>query len=185
MTELRALLLDMDGTLVDTAEANFAAYAQALSEIGIVVDRDGFERVAAGRNWRQFLPGLVADTDVDPASVAARKQCIYETMAGRTRPIRAVIDLALAARASHRLGLVTSASRAGVAAVLGAHGLAAMFDTIVTGDDVAESKPSPMPYLLAAARLGVPPDRCLAVEDSDIGVESARRAGMAVLRVEP
>ena len=56
--------------------------------------------------------------------------------------------------------------------------------TIVTGNDVAEPKPSPEPYLLAAARLGVRPDRCLVFEDTDIGIESARRAGMAVLRVE-
>ena len=184
MTEPRALLLDLDGTLVDTADANFAAYAAALVEVGVVVDRVVFDRVATGRHWRQFLPVLLGDGGADPAGVATRKQAIYPSLAGRTRPNRALLDLALAARGTHRLGLVTSASPPSVAAVLAAHDLKTLFDTIVTGNDVAEPKPSPEPYLLAAARLGVRPDRCLVFEDTDIGIESARRAGMAVLRVE-
>lgn len=184
MTESRALLVDLDGTLVDTADANFAAYAEALGEVGVAVDRAVFDQVATGRHWCQFLPVLLGDSGADPAGIAARKQDIYPALAARTRPNHALLDLVVAARATHRLGLVTSASRPSVTAVLAAHGLETLFDTIVTGSDVAEPKPSPEPYLLAAARLGVRPDRCLAVEDSDVGIESARRAGMAVLRVE-
>ena len=82
-----------------------------------------------------------------------------------------------------RTALVTTASRANVDAILDAHGLRPDFDVVVTGDDVSRHKPDPEAYLLAAARLAVAPAQCLVFEDSDIGLKSARAAGMAVVRV--
>ena len=183
MTELAALLIDMDGPLVDTAEANFSAYAAALREVGVHVERDTFARLSDGRHWRDFLPELLAGFAADPRAVAARKRAIYPQMAGRTRVSAPVLALARMASAKLKLGLVTTASHASVSAVLGVHGLEPLFDTIVTGDDVASPKPAPDAYLLGARRLGVAPAACLAIEDSDAGAESARRAGMPVLRV--
>ena len=184
MTELAALLIDLDGTLVDTAEANFAAYAAALAEVGVEVDRETFDRLSAGKPWRQFLPGMLAGVAADPAAVASRKRAIYPTMTSRTRVNPPVLALARMARDTLKLALVTTASRSGVSAVLAAHDLESLFDAVVTGEDVAEAKPAPEAYLLAAERLGVAPSACLAIEDSDIGSESARRAGMAVLRIQ-
>ncbi len=184
MIELAALLIDLDGTLIDTAEANFAAYSAALAEVGVEVDRETFDRLSAGKHWRQFLPGMLAGVAADPAAVASRKRAIYPTMTSRTRVSPPVLALARMARATRKLALVTAASRSSVSAVLAAHALESLFDVVVTGDDVAEAKPAPDAYLLAAERLGIPPSACLAVEDSDIGSESARRAGMVVLRIQ-
>lgn len=184
MAELAALLLDMDGTLVDTADANFAAYAAALHEVDVSLERETFDRVSQGLHWKQFLPNLLNGSGAEPAYVAQRKQAIYPQMVTRTRLNGAVLSLAQTLRPALKLGLVTTASEPSVRAVLAVHELTALFDSIVTGDDVAECKPSPDAYLLAAQRLDVQPANCLVVEDSDIGVESARRAGMAVVRVE-
>ena len=61
--------------------------------------------------------------------------------------------------------------------------LAELFDAVADGNDITHSKPDPEVFLLAAARLGVPPDECLVVEDATAGIEAARRAGMAVFGI--
>lgn len=184
MPDLTAVFFDMDGTLVDTARANFSAYAMALKEVGVTVGRRDFEQMSWGRHWRHFLPELMAGVSADPADVAARKQALYPEMMEQTRLNLPVAAMARLMRKSIPVGLVTTASRRSALAVLGAHQLTSLFDVVVTGDDVAEPKPSPEGYLQAAATLGVAPVLCLAVEDSDTGMESARRAGMTTLRVE-
>jgi beta-phosphoglucomutase len=183
LVELAALLIDLDGTLVDTADANYAAYAAALNEAGVAIGREDFDRAATGRHWSQFLPCLIGAVNADPVRIAARKREIYPAMAARTQVNHGLVELAGSLRATLKLGLVTSASRTSAEAVLDAYGLAPLFATVVTGDDVAEPKPAPDAYLLAATRLQVSPGQCLALEDSATGLESARRAGMRTLRV--
>ena len=82
-----------------------------------------------------------------------------------------------------RLAVASSSKRAWVAATLRSIGLLDAFPILVCGDDVVHGKPDPEIYRLAAARLGVPPARCLAIEDAPNGVLSASRAGLAVLGV--
>lgn len=185
MAEVAALLFDMDGTLVDTAEANWRAYAAALAEHGVAVGRDRFEALATGRHWRDFLLPFVAEAgaSVSPELVARRKQALYPGFLTHSRLNAPLAAFAQAAATHLRLALVTSAAAASARAVLDAHGLSNLFDTVVTGDDVEHHKPAPDAYLLAAERLAVEPDCCLAFEDSDIGMESARRAGVTVMRV--
>lgn len=185
MAEPAALLFDLDGTFVDTADANYAAYAQALAEAGITVDRPTFDKVATGRHRTHFLPILAAGHTADLDAVARRKQELYPGFADLTRVNPALLGLARAVQGRLRLALVTTASWSSVTAVLDAHGLAGLFDVVVTGDDVAAPKPDPEAYRLAADRLGLSPAACLAFEDSDAGVRSAEAAGMTVLRVGP
>ena len=74
--------------------------------------------------------------------------------------------------------VASSAPRANVEAVLGELGTASYFQAIVSAEDVRRGKPDPEVFLLAASRLGTPPDRCIVVEDAAAGLEGARRAGM-------
>jgi sugar-phosphatase len=78
--------------------------------------------------------------------------------------------------------IVTSASR-DLALVRLQHAGVPLPDALVCGDDVTHGKPSPEPYLLGASRLGIPPERCIAVEDAPAGIASARAAGMRVIGV--
>ena len=82
-----------------------------------------------------------------------------------------------------RLGLATSGSRPGIELMLERLGWTNYFAAVVTGEDVSEGKPAPEPFLLAAERLAVAPDRCVAFEDTDAGVRSACKAGMTVFDV--
>jgi beta-phosphoglucomutase len=185
MFDVSALMFDLDGTLVDTRAANYAAYAGALAEVGVTIDAQTFEVLAHGRNWRWFLPRILGPEAADQAgAVAARKAELYPALVGEARPNPRMVALAKAAHGHVPTCVVTTASAANARAVLVRHGLAGLFDLVVSGDDVARHKPDPEAYALAAARLGVAPARCLAFEDSDPGAASAAAAGMAVIRVE-
>lgn len=185
MHRLEALLFDLDGTLADTAAVNVAAYQAALAEAGIAVQTERLHRASFGRHWTQFLPELIGsfNTTLDAATVADRKKTLYAGMVGSVRLNTALLALLDSCCGSVRTGLVTTASRANVEAILQTHGLSPRFETIVTGDDVARHKPDPQAYLLAARNLGVAPSQCLAFEDSQAGLRSARSAGMAVVQV--
>lgn len=185
MNGVRGLLVDMDGTLVDTAAANYEAYAEALRAVGVSVTRQAFDEVAPGRNWRQFLPTLVAaaGADADPAAVAAHKARLYPDKISLTMVNEALVGLIRSGRGVWRTALVTTASAPNVAAVLRHHRLEELFDTIVTGSEVARHKPDPEAYRIAAERLGLTAAQCLIIEDSDIGVASAIAFGAPYLQL--
>ena len=180
----QALLVDLDGTLADTASANYAAYAAALREVGVDVNRAGFDKVAGGRNWRQFLPVLLGGKADAAPDVAARKAALYPGMLADIRinhGLVAVIETC--ALAKKPAGLVTTASRPAVDAILEMHNLAYLFRATITGDDVTAHKPDKEPYVAGATALGVPPTACLAIEDTPVGAQSAQAAGCMVLMV--
>lgn len=184
---VRAYLVDFDGTLADTARANYLAYAAALREVDLEIGWEEFERTAHGLNWRQFLPVLLKSRgrdDCDPERVAARKVHHYRAAARHIEFNEALIDL-LKSRAPHiRTALVTSASAANVQSALAARtDLRELFDAIVTGDDVTRHKPDPESFRRAAELLDVAPEHCLVFEDSGSGVAAGRAFGAKVIKV--
>jgi beta-phosphoglucomutase len=182
---MKALMVDLDGTLVDSEEANAAAYVMALSEVGVEISVQDFIALSAGKNWRQFLPPILAaaGSSADMERIASRKRALYATMIPRLEVNGALVALVDACRPGSQTVLVTNASKAATAAILDHFSLRGLFDLIVTGDDVTEHKPSPIPYAFAASRLGVAPADCVVVEDSETGIASARAFGAAVLQV--
>ena len=184
MTTIKGLLVDLDGTLVDTSGANFAAYRAALAETGVDLERDWWEANAFGRSWRQFLPELLNGRDgVDPQAVADNKARIYPQFIEHSRLNASLVRLIKSMRPDVRTALVTTASRAGTEAVLRHHGLHDLFDTIVTGDDVSAHKPAPDAFVEAARRLELGAEECLVIEDSGIGMAAARAFGAPCLVV--
>jgi HAD superfamily hydrolase (TIGR01509 family) len=183
--KLRALLFDLDGTLVDSARANHAAYSRALFEVGAPVEPHEVARVAAGRQWREFLPALLRTAGVhcDPTAVARRKGELYREMLGEVRLSRGLFSLVESVRPEMKTGLVTTASQESVRTIMRHFELDRAFDVVITGDDVTRHKPDPEAYGLALARLALEPGQCLAFEDSDVGTASANAAGIAVVRV--
>jgi HAD superfamily hydrolase (TIGR01509 family) len=182
---VRALLFDLDGTLIDSAEANCAAYSRALLEFGVRIEPDAVAKFSAGRQWRDFLPAILREAGVerDPQAIASRKGELYRERVGELRLNGALLTLAASVGPHMRTALVTTASAESVRANLRHADANHVFDHVVTGDDVARHKPDPEAYLLALARLQFDPSDCLAFEDSDVGVASAEAAGIAVVRV--
>jgi beta-phosphoglucomutase len=180
----KALLVDLDGTLVDTREANYLAYAAALNCVNVKLERRTWQASCDGRNWRQFLPALVGHLPrVKAADVAAKKAAIYPTMLSNTRVNDGLLRRLRAARGQARIALVTTASRTNADAVLRHHGLTDLFDLVVTGCDVEHHKPSPEAFRLAAKHLQAGPDDCLVFEDSAIGRSAAAAFGARCIAI--
>jgi beta-phosphoglucomutase len=186
MHSIQALLFDLDGTLVDTADANYTAYSQALAEFGVQAAPQTVARAAADRQWREFLPELLrgANVDADPARIARRKGELYRAAVAGIRVNGPLVALVSAIRPQMRTALVTTASASNVGAILEHFAMRELFDVVVTGDDVARHKPDPEAYRVAAERLAVSAQACLVFEDSEVGMASAIAAGMAVVRVQ-
>ena len=185
MSGLKALLVDLDGTLIDSAEANFAAYRAALQAHGATLTREWWDANGFGRNWREFLPALLdGNSNVRSAEIAARKAEIYPNYVAATLVNEPLVRLIRLLKPSLRVALVTSASHSAAALLLEVHDLRSLFDEVVTGDDVAVHKPSPLAFALAAERLGVRPEECMVIEDSEAGIAAAAAFGAPCLVVE-
>jgi HAD superfamily hydrolase (TIGR01509 family) len=186
-----AVLLDLDGTLVDSESAGQAALRLAWTEVlpSHPLAREDLALYLGRREQDVFAElGQRHRLTQDEASrVFARYQDLYSRALSRCEPAvlaGASSALAMLKRCVPRLGLVTGSTRSQVAACLGSEPLLdRSWDVVVTGEDTCTGKPSPEPYRVASRRLGVPAHRCLVIEDSESGVLSGRAAGASVLHV--
>jgi HAD superfamily hydrolase (TIGR01509 family) len=173
----RAVLLDMDGTLVDSADVSEEVWREWAAGAG--VDPAPILAVHHGRRPEETL--RLTYPEHATAEAASWVQAAGESRTGGLRPVTGAAAL-LDALDGRPWAVVTSASRRLAEARLRAVGLwrGAL---LVAAEDVAEGKPSPEGFLAAAGRLGVRPAECVVMEDAPAGVEAARRAGMAVVAV--
>ena len=176
-----ALLFDMDGLLVDTEGTWFAVETELMAGLGAPWGEEHQAALVGGPLEKsvQYMLDHADRPDVSPDQLA---QALLEGMVRHLRagPVNwqpgAERLLAQAADAGLPCALVSSSLRPVVDAVLAAIGTE-HFAVTVSGDDVAQTKPNPDPYLLAAELLGVDPVRCVALEDSETGASSAVAAG--------
>ena len=198
------LAFDLDGTLVRTEALKATSYADAAADLRPSIDRPAVEAAYADlvgysreRITRTLLdafhlaPEAEAQApDAEPwRTYVALRLARYRAMLGDAALVRrstwehAVGLLRDARDLADRVALVTTSERWAADLVIRAMGWDAAFDTIVTADDVAAVKPDPAGYRLAMDRLGVTPERTLAVEDSPSGVRAALAAGIRPLVV--
>ncbi|MCY9783268.1 HAD family phosphatase [Nocardiopsis sp. EMB25] len=182
---LQAVLLDMDGTLIDSEGLWGESEAELVAELGGVwTEEDHARNVGnAAEPVGRYIIGLTG-VDLTPRQVADR---LYEKFrvkledGAELRPGAKEL-VAMVSGAGIPVSLVTSTERELIRAAIGGIGLES-FDDSVAGDEVSANKPDPAPYLTAAERLGVDPRRCVAVEDSVVGVAAAASAGCATVAV--
>jgi HAD superfamily hydrolase (TIGR01509 family) len=183
---MQAVLWDMDGTLVDTEPYWIAAEYAMAEKYGApwshadAMQLVGNDLVDSGR-YIQRVMGL----DLSPEEIVEELLDEVVTRVEHEVPWRpgAVELLTSLTEAGVRCGLVTMSYLRFAAPIL-AHLPPETFRVVVTGEQVANGKPHPEPYLTAAAALGVPAEECVAIEDSTPGAESAEQAGCLVLVVE-
>lgn len=195
---LKAIIFDVDGTLAETEEAHRAAFNEAFEAAGLDWrwDRDEYAEllhVGGGRErLRHFIdsemPALAPQWDDDRVAQLHRdKTARYQRMVTEDGlPLRpGVLRLMRDARAAGiALAICTTTSRSNVDALLETgfpEGARAWFAAIAAGEDVTRKKPAPDVYEVALERLDLPPSACLAIEDSVIGLEAARAAGVPTL----
>ena len=185
MTE--ACIFDMDGVLIDSGAHHRAAWRALLEELGEEPPHPEFWRLTIGRPSEEALPLLLGRRlpGHEVLRLAKRKRDLYVTLArGAVVTVPGVSRfVAELERYNIPRAVGTSASSFDVDRLLAGAGLSRHFDVVVTAEDVTLGKPDPEVYLLAAARLRKAPEDCVVFEDSLVGVEAARRAGMRAIGV--
>jgi len=187
MTDLHAYLIDFDGTLADTKNANYVSYAEALSEHNIQIDFDTFMQFSDGKHWSEFLPVIYQYAKINnpplAENIAKRKTELYKTHANKIRFNEPLVTLLKSVSKFSSIALVTTASTANVQSALAARpDIQTLFSFVIAGEDVKQHKPHPEAYQIAAERLNVSPNQCLIFEDSQAGIASAEAFGGQVIK---
>jgi HAD superfamily hydrolase (TIGR01509 family) len=179
-----ALIFDCDGTLADTMPAHYRAWQAVLRPLDMVFDEARFYSLG-GVPTRKIGQLLVSETGrpIDVDELVKAKEEAFLAQLSSVVPIVKVVDIARAARGSQPIAVASGGRRPLVEATLRQIGVRDWFEVVITAEDTTAHKPEPDVFLEAARRLGVPPTTCTVYEDTELGLEAGRRAGMTVVDV--
>ena len=182
---LQAVLLDMDGTLVDTEGFWWDAEVEVFAEMGHYLD-EAHREVVVGGPMTRSLGHLISVTGANAtlAELSALINRRFTELIGRGVPLMPGARRLLTELGAHGVptALVSASHRHVIDSVLRSLG-PENFALSIAGDEVVRTKPHPEPYLVAAARLGADPARCVVIEDTPTGVTAAEAAGCRVVAV--
>lgn len=183
---IEVVIFDMDGLMVDTEPLSQQAWQMAIRPYGHTLDDATYQRMVGLRSDQSIQIVLQTfDLPLTAAELYAQKNEHYRQLRAEGIPVMPGLWALLEAVESRQLpwGVATSSSRTQAEEVLTRLGLAERCHALAAGNEVAHGKPAPDIYLLVAQQLNVPPDRCLALEDSLPGSQAALAAGMITVVV--
>ena len=185
--EPRAVLWDLDGTLVDSGDYHWRSWRDTLAAEGQPLTYQQFLDSFGQRNDRILAGWLGSDASAARITrIGDAKEALYRDFARREGLVAlpgAVQWVQRLHESGWRQAIASSAPRANVQVMVDAVGIAGYFEALVAAEDVTIGKPDPQVFLTAAARLGVSPARCVVVEDAAAGIEAARAGGMRSIGV--
>lgn len=188
MSESRfeAVLWDLDGVIVDTAEYHYLAWRDVFAKKGVDFSMADFMRQFGQRHDTIIIETL--GDSVPPEEINTindEKQADYRRrVASHIQPLPGAITLIRSLQEyGIKQAIASSATLENIELILRGLDIADCFQAIVFGNEVLEGKPSPQIYLLAAAKLGTIPANCVVFEDATAGVHGAKRAGMKCVAV--
>lgn len=185
-SDFDAIIFDCDGTLADTMPTHYKAWCSALGDSAVFFDEPAFyelggvptARIIEILNERHGLTLPVSE-------LVELKEALFLELAHLVAPIEPVVSVARQFHTKKPLAVASGGHRHIVHHTLQAIGITHLFDTVVTSEDYTNGKPSPDPFLEAARRLGLPPERCIVFEDTATGEAAALAAGMHCILVPP
>jgi beta-phosphoglucomutase-like phosphatase (HAD superfamily) len=170
----------MDGTLIDSGEYHWLTWRETLAELRVTLTREDFNGWFGSRNDRilkRYFP-LIDGAEI--ARIGELKEARYRALVRRD----GVTLLPGIADCGWRQAVASSAPPANIDVLIEVLGLHDVFQATVSAEEVAHGKPAPDVFLRAAEKVGVPPARCVVVEDAAVGVEAGRRGGMRTIGIE-
>lgn len=178
------LIFDMDGTLADTMPTHFVAWSRSMAEHGIEFSEERFYALGG-------VPALVIiemlareqGKKIDAQAVAEAKELLFLELLHDVQPILPVKAIAEFHREHLPMAIATGSLSWVAERILNSLGIRDWFAAVVGADHVSNPKPAPDTYLRAAELLGVDPARCHAFEDTELGLQAARNAGMQVVDI--
>ena len=194
MRSLQAVVFDFDGVIADSEPLHLKAFQQMLEEAGLVLSTADYYAHYLGYDDVGLLQALARDREVPVsdgqiAALVARKGALLQGMLGDGHVLfPGAADFIREAASRVPVAIASGAMRHEITEILDGAGLRNLFPVIVAAGDTLHSKPSPAPYRLAFERLNdasgpLEPWRCVAIEDSRWGLESARGAGLRCVGV--
>lgn len=183
--EIKAVVFDMDGVLINSHPTHLAAWKMFLGSLGSTVSDHELAFILEGRTRTEILSHFLGSLpDCELQEYGRRKDEIFRRMEHKIDAIPGVVDFVRALH-EHEIAtaIATSASEIRTFSTIERMGLAEHFEIVITASDVVAGKPDPMVYRLACERLGVDPASALAFDDAPAGVQSARSAGMRCIGV--
>lgn len=177
--EFGGYIFDCDGTIADTMPLHFLAWTRAMKDFGGVFPEELF--YSLGGTPATVIVGMLNERyglSMDPAQTVRCKEDYYLQLIPEVKPIEPVLAIARKMHGLVPLSIASGGHREVVLATLRALGIESLFTAIVCAEDYVNGKPSPDPFLKAAILMGVAADACVVFEDTEIGIEAAKAAGM-------
>lgn len=178
------LIFDCDGTLTDSMPVHYLAWRETMNRYGIAFPEERFYRLG-GMPTDKIIQLLASEQgkQVDASVASIEKEEAFLTRLDLLRPIEPVKQVAFHFRGRLPIAVASGGYREVILKQIRQIGCDGWFDAVVTAEDTTRHKPEPDVFLETAKRLGVAPQACLVYEDSDLGIEAARRAQMDVIDV--
>jgi beta-phosphoglucomutase family hydrolase len=184
LTHPQALIFDCDGTLADTMPLHWRAWQVVARRHGLEFSEDRFYALG-GVPARDILKILSVEQNrpLDPLAVSKEKEAAYISFLQEVQLVEPVARIVRQNAGKLPMAVASGGNRAHTNEVLEHVGLRRYFQAVVTSEDVQRPKPAPDIFLEAARRLGVPPQFCRAYEDTVLGLQAIRAAGMEAVDV--
>jgi beta-phosphoglucomutase len=183
---VRAILWDLDGVLVNSMEFHYQAYREVLAPRGQELSREAYLRELIGLRNYVILRRVLGDLSDEEVTVLAqqKEEAFRRRIKGNVQALPGAAQLVRRAKEAGLLqAIVSSTPRANIEVMLQSLGLWEMFEVIVGEEDASRGKPDPEGFLVAAQRLGVPPEECVVIEDAPEGIAAGKAAGMRCIGV--
>jgi beta-phosphoglucomutase family hydrolase len=182
--EPKGLIFDCDGTLADTMPVHWHAWSMVTERHGLRFTEDRFYSLG-GVPSRDILKLLAGEQgrSLDHIAVAHEKEETYLDLLTEVEPIHAIVEIAKAHHGNLPMAVASGGTQSIICMVLERLKIRHLFDAVVTSEMVKNQKPAPDIFLEAARRIGVEAKFCRAYEDTDLGLESIRAAGMDAVDV--
>jgi HAD superfamily hydrolase (TIGR01509 family) len=188
-TELKGVIFDIDGTMIDTERIQSDAFIKVLNHHGIpdteltqhgTVHNPG---ELTSDTWERLKAIHKIPVDIETLS-AHKRQAAMDELSGELTPMPGLIDLVVDLHnRGIKLALASSAQRDRIDRIVEGLDLSGIFDVIISANDVTNVKPAPDAYQKAVELLGMSTDEVIVLEDAEVGVESARAAGVKVVAI--
>jgi beta-phosphoglucomutase family hydrolase len=184
MNEIKGLVFDCDGTLADTMPMHWRAWQTIAAKYKLHFPEDRFYSLG-GVPSRDILQMLAKEQSLtlDHIEAAHEKENVYLPLMAEVEPINAVVEIAKANYGKIPMAVASGGTQPIIVGVLEHLKIRHLFDAVVTSEMVQNQKPAPDIFLEAARRIGVDPKFCRAYEDTDLGMQAIRSAGMDAVDV--
>lgn len=181
---IKALIFDCDGTLVDSMPLHMKAWEEAFNQFNAEYDYD-FLYAQKGMKETEIIKlyNKTFNINLPPEEIVKAKHEYFEEHIETVKPIPPVVDIAVSNFSKLPLAVVSGSIKSIVHKELKVIGIFDLFNFILTADDPFKPKPSPDIFYAAAVKLKIEPGHCLVFEDGDSGLEAAQKAGMETVDV--